>query len=264
MEKKINSNERNYDKEPIVIKDYGAYFQLSLLMLILLVVCILWAFDFQNGRFEIIEFNSFEFFRILIVVAGMLWFIYHLYKLPKYFQAKPSYFKFSNQKFQYIEHFYDKEGVKTEFNISVDSIQSISFCIVAELQDRYGRWHYLSSWKLYRKSSIGVHIGKTTIFVRYFLTYLLFILPYKAWRLYTKNESFTLLKKSIFIQFRNRNYLLVNIYSQKDLDELVKYFQTHNIYTNEKTYFIPHLQNQGWFVDEEEIWTNKFNEEGKR
>ncbi len=92
---------RDYDKDPIVIKDYGAYFQLSFLMLIFLVIIVLWVFDFQNGRFETIEFNSFEFFRIVIVAILLLWFIYFLYKLPKYFQAKPSFFKFSNQKFQY-------------------------------------------------------------------------------------------------------------------------------------------------------------------
>lgn len=249
--------ERDYDKNPIIVKDYGAYFQLSFLMLILLVVIVLWIFDFKNGRFETIKFNSFEFFRIVIVAILMLWFIYFLYKLPKYFQSKPSFFKFLNQKFQYTEHFYDKEGIKVEFNLEVDSVQSISFCVLAELQDRYGRWHYLTAWQLYRKSSIGVHIGKAVLFVRYVVTYLFFILPYKLRRLYKAGEPFTLLKKNLFIQFYNRNYLLVNIYSQKDLDELLEYFQIHNIPVNQKTYFIPHLQNQGWFVDKNEIWTNE-------
>lgn len=249
---------RDYDKDPIVIKDYGAYFQLSFLMLIFLVIIVLWVFDFQNGRFETIELNSFEFFRIVIVAILLLWFIYFLYKLPKYFQAKPSFFKFSNQKFQYTEHFYDKEGIKTEFSLAVDSVQSISFCVVAELQDRYGRLHYFSSWQLYRKSSIGVHIGKATLFLRYLITYTLFVLPYKLWRLHDAGESYSLLRKNLFIQFDNRNYLLVNIYSQKELDKLIEYFKVHNIQIVNKTYFIPHLQNQGWFVDKEEVWTNEF------
>ena len=254
---------RNYDKESIIIKDYGSYFQLSFIMLIFLVILVLWIFDFQNGRFESIEFNSFEFFRIVIVAILMLWFVYFLYKLPKYFQARPSYFKFSNQTFQYVEHFYDKDGVKVEFNLSVNSIQNISFCIVAELQDRYGRWHYLTSWQLYRKSSIGVHIGKVTLFLRYLITYTLFILPYKLWRLYRSGEPFSLLRKNLFIQLDNRNYLLVNIYSQKELDELIEYFRVNNIQITNKTYFIPHLQNQGWFVDKEEVWTNEFNNQGE-
>ncbi|MDM5264321.1 hypothetical protein PF327_08955 [Sulfurovum sp. XTW-4] len=253
------NKKRDYDKDPITIKDYGAYFQLSLLMLIFLVVVVLWVMDIQNGELEKINYGSFEFFRKVIVAVLMLWFVYFLYKLPKYFQKKPSHFKFYNQKFQYIEYFYDKEGIKTEFDLSTDSIERISFCVIAELQDRYARLHYLSSWQLYRKSSIGVHIGKATIFIRYFLTYLIFVLPYKVFRLYRSGEPFSLLRKNLFIQFKNRNYLLINIYSQKELDELLEYFQIHNIPVNEKTYFIPHLQNQGWFVDKEEVWTNEFN-----
>ncbi|MDX1807900.1 MAG: hypothetical protein R3331_00035 [Sulfurospirillaceae bacterium] len=249
--------QHDYDKNPIIIKDYGAYFQLSLVMLISLVVIILWVNDYRIGRFEEVDYSSFEFFRIIIVGALILWFFYFLYTLPKHFQKKPSFFKFYNQKFQYVEYFYDKEGIKTELSLPINSIERVSFCVVSELQDRYGRWHHLSSWQLYRKSSIGVHIGKATIFLRYFLTYLLFVLPYKILRLYKAGESIGLLKKNLFIQFKNRNYILINIYSQKDLDELLEYFRINGLSIHEKTYFIPHLQNQGWFVDKEEVWSNE-------
>ena len=189
----------------------------------------------------------------------MLWFISFLYKLPKYFHKKPSHFKFYNQKFQYIEYFYDKEGNKAEFDLSTDSIERISFCVIAELQDRYGRWNINSTWKKKRKFAIDIDFAELIILMRYVISYLFFILPYKVYRLYKAGEPFGLLRKNLFIQFNNRNYLLVNIYSQKDLDELLEYFQIHNIPVNEKTYFIPHLQNQGWFVDKEEVWTNEFN-----
>lgn len=263
VDKKQNNTQLDYDEEPIIIKDYGAYFQLSFLMLIFLVVLVLWIFDLKNARFETIEFNSFEFIRIFIVAILMLWFVYFLYKLPKYFETRPSFFKFSNQNFQYIENFYDKDGIKVEFNLSVTSIQCVSFCVVAELQDRYGRWNIDSTWKKKRKFAFDIDFAELIIFMRYFVTYLFFILPYKIWRLYKAGEPFTLLRKNIFLKFHNRNYLLVNIYSQKDLDELLEYFQAHNIPVNQKNYFIPHLQNQGWFVDKEEIWTNEFNNQGK-
>lgn len=116
-----------------------------------------------------------------------------------------------------------------------------------------------------RKFAIDIDFSELIIFMRYIVTYLFFILPYKLWRLYRAGEPFTLLNKNFFIQFTNRNYLLVNIYSQKDLDELLEYFQIHNIPIDQKTYFIPHLQNQGWFVDKEEIWTNEFkNQQGEK
>ena len=37
----------------------------------------------------------------------------------------------------------------------------------------------------------------------------------------------------------------------------------NNIQITNKTYFIPHLQNQGWFVDKEEVWTNEFKNQGE-
>ncbi len=263
-DRKRNNIQRDYDKEPIIIKDYGAYFQLSFLMLVFLLVLILWILDFKDLRFETIKFNSFESFRILIVGVLMFWFVYFLYKLPKHFQERPSFFKFSNQNFQYIENFYDKAEIKVEFNIPVTSIDYISFCIISELQDRYGRWNIDSTWKKKRKFAFDIDFTELIIFMRYIVTYLFFILPYKIWRLYKTGEPFRVLRKNIFIKLYNRNYLLVNIYSQKDLDDLLKYFQIHNIPVKEKTYLIPHLQHQGWLVDKEEIWTNEFNNKGKK
>ena len=39
---------------------------------------------------------------------------------------------------------------------------------------------------------------------------------------------------------------------------LKKYFYTHNIEITNKIDFIPHWQNQGFFVDKEEKWVNDF------
>jgi len=43
------------------------------------------------------------------------------------------------------------------------------------------------------------------------------------------------------------------------------YFKVHNIQITGKTYFFPHLQNDGWFVDKNEIWSDEFNQkEGEK
>lgn len=253
---------RDYDKNPIVIKDYGAYFQNSIIMLLATTLIILWIGDFQAGRFEQIDIHSYEFFKLIGAVIFILWFFNYLYKLPSRFKKTPSLFKLSNKEICNIEYVYDKKVWEINTYAPLRNAQQVSFCIVSELPNRFGRWHYLSAWQLYRKSSIGVHIGKATLFIRYLLTYFLFVFPYKLWRLLKAKEPLSLLYKNIFIQFNNRNYFLVNIYSKKDFDELMEYFRFHHVAIANKTYFIPHLQNDGWFTDKEEKWINEFNQQG--
>lgn len=263
--RQVNMNiDRDYDRNAVVIKDYGAYFQAGFLMLLLPLILILWIGDFQNGRFEKINFYSFEFFRIVITVLFMLWFVNYLFKLPNRFKQAPSIFSFAENEIHHSRYMYDGDFGKIEIHAPVKNIKLVAFCIVSELPYRYGRWHYLSSWQLYRKSSIGIHIGKATLFLRYLITYMLFILPYKLWRLHRAGEPYSLLKKNLFIQFDNRNYFLVNVYSQKDLEELTEYFKVHDIPITDKTYFIPHLQNDGPFNDKEEVWTNEFKQQGEQ
>ena len=264
MEKeKVENIKRDYDEEPIIIKDYGAYFQYSLTMLIICVVFIIWIKDLLDGDFKEFSLENLLFKSVLFIL--IIWFIFYLYKLPKRFKKFPSYFYFSNSEIIQIEYLYDHKEKMIKTVAPLQNVENVSYCIVSELQERYGRLHYLTPWQLYRKSSIGVHIGKLVLYIRFLLTYIFFVLPYKVYRLTRAKESYELLKKNLFIHFDNRNYFLVNIYSQKELDELLEYFKVHNIPIKNKTVFIPQAQNQmGWFADKNEIWTNEFKTKGER
>lgn len=259
MEKeKKNEIQRDYNKEPIVIKDYGAYFQYGITQLILLIVLLIWIKNWMNGDFK--EFSQKKLLFDIILFTLFIGFLYYLYQLPKKFRTSPSYFSFSNSEIFHVEYFYDHKSENIKKVAPLINVKDVSSCIVAELQERYGRLHYLTSWQLYRKSSIGVHIGKTVLYIRFLLTYILFVLPYKIYRLKKAKEPLGLLKKNLFIKFSNRNYFLINIYSQKELDELLEYFRVQDIPIENKTVFIPQAQNQmGWFADKNEIWTDNFN-----
>ena len=263
MEDKVQNNtQRDYDKDPIVIKDYGAYFQASSVILLVLILVVLFIEDFQSYRFQNLDVYSFEFIRFVISILFCTWFIYYLYKLPNRFKLTPSKFIFYNNKIKHIRYWYDGSNKKIEVDAPLQ-IAKISFCIMPELTFRHGREHYLSSWQLYRKSSIGVHIGKLVLYIRFLLMYLIFVLPYKIYRLTKAKVSYSLLKKNLFIHFKNRNYFLVNIYSKKELNELLEYFKSHNIPIENKTVFMPQAQNDGPFQDKNEIWTDDFNEKGE-
>ena len=262
VEEETVNMKRDYDKEPIKIVNYSVLFESHLIILIGLIGTLFLINDINK---KILENESFTLSLWLTTLVWIYFFYLIFIDYPEKFKKKPSYFLFKQNEVEY--HFKYLQKKKDDLNLiaPVNQISKISFSVINELPESYGRWHYLSSWQLYRKSSIGVHIGKATLFIRYIITYLFFILPYKLWRLHKAGEPLVLLRKNLFIQFTNRNYLLVNIYSQKDLDDLLEYFETHNISVNQKTYLIPHLQNQGWFVDKDEVWTNEFkNQQGEK
>jgi len=257
----LNNSQRDYDKEPIQIINYSVLFESHLILLIAIFAVPLLIIDLRH---PIITSESLT-LRFGVTVIAWIYLLYTIFfDYPKQFKLKKSYFLFAQNSLQYHYKYLQKKENDLDLTVNLEHISKVSNCIICELPHSYGRWHYLSSWLLYRKSSIGVHIGKATLFLRYLITYTFFILPYKLWRLHRSGESYSLLKKNLFIQFDNRNYFLVNIYSQKDLDELLEYFQIRNIPVNKKTYFIPHLQNQGWFVDKEEVWTNEFKNQGEK
>lgn len=262
---KINNNyqtkQRDYDDNPIRIINYSVLFESHLVVLIGLVGIGLLINDvykiiFENGTFT-----------INLIITALVW-IYFIYLIfidyPKKNKDKPSCFVFYQNTIQYHYRYLLREEDDLMLTVPINQINKISFSIINELPESYGRWNIDSTWKTKRKFAIDIDFSELILLIRYVITYLFFILPYKVGRLYKAGESFTLLRKNLFIQFHNRNYFLVNIYAQKDLDELLEYFSEHNILVSEKTYLIPHLQDQGWFVDKEEIWTDKFNQKEEK
>jgi hypothetical protein len=173
-----------------------------------------------------------------------------------------AYFKFTNEKIHYSIF---KENKNPDYVEIFDErtaynkyIKQISFCIMAEPRKRYGRKHYLSSWKLFRKSAIAIPLTKLLTFILYLIEYLL-VLPFKIYKLKKAKEPLSLLKKNIVIEFANRNYFIINIYSQKEFDELIRYFTFKKIYITDKTMLLHHWQViNPYFPDKEEEWCDDF------
>lgn len=253
---KSSKQVRDYDKDPIKIINYSVLFESHLILLIaLFAVPILINDIYQLGGLTL------RLSITLVVWIGLLYLVF--IKIPQQFKLKSSYFLFENNTLQYHFSYLIKEAQDIDLVVNINTISTISYCTICELPESYGRWNIDSTWKKKRKFAIDIDFSELILLVRYTITYLFFIFPYKLYRLIKANESLGLLSKNIFIQFTNRNYFLVNIYSQKELDELIEYFKLHNKQITNKTYLIPHLQDQGWFVDKNEIWTNEFKNQGE-
>jgi hypothetical protein len=95
-------------------------------------------------------------------------------------------FKFTNNNIYYQKF---KNNINSNYTETLDEcmaqsqyIKQISFCVMTELYKRYGRKHYLSSWGLFRKSTIAIPLTKFSCFTCYILVYI-FILPIKIYKL---------------------------------------------------------------------------------
>lgn len=256
---KANTNQtgqRDYDKDPIIIKNFSILFESYLILIIAIFAIPLLFMDI----YKLIVDNGIMTFKLIATICAWIYLIYIIFVFyPKKFKDKPSYFLFKQNTIQYHYKYLQKKKDDLILTVNTDRIQKVSYSIINELPDSFGRWNIDSTWKKKRKYSIDIDFSELVLLIRYLVTYILFVLPCKLYRLIKANESLKLLSKNIFIRFSNRNYFLVNIYSQKELDELMEYFKVHDIQTTDKTYLIPHLQNQGWFVDKEEIWSDDFN-----
>ena len=69
-----------------------------------------------------------------------------------------------------------------------------------------------------------------------------------------------LLKRNFVVKFNNRNYFLVNAVSTKEYYELLQYFKALNVKIEDRTDFIPQAQNNDYFTDKNEIYSDGFND----
>lgn len=266
--KRNKMKKRDYDKEPLIIKNYSVYFALSYYLLLCFICFIVIGYCIIT-KHNVVRLEI-EILAELVGVYVLIYLILSTIKNHKYQRENPSYFEFTNKdinsflNFQFFDSIIKKTNLISKNFKGIPNpalnLEKVYFCVICELGENYGRFHYFTPYELYKKSSIGVHIGKIVLYIRHLALYLLFALPYKIYKLKKTNEPLWLLKKNFVIRCKNRNYLLVNVYSVKEHNELLEYFKSINIEVENKTKFIPHIQNDGWFQDKNEIWSDDFSD----
>jgi hypothetical protein len=251
---------RDYDKEPIVIRDYGMFADVVLSIVIIFCLVVFASYKLYIGIYIDKNFTYINIGVSCIFITFLLVSVFIIFQ--KEVKKNLSFFKFTNDKINYRIFRNNKNPNYTEVFDERTAynkyMKRISFCIMSEPRERYGRKHYLSSWGLFRKSTIAIPLEKLLEFIFHFIKYLL-ILPFKIHKLKKAREPLFLLKKNIVIEFTNRNYFIVNIYSQKELDELMRYFASQNVFIDNKTVFLHHwhVANKYW-INKEETWCDEY------
>lgn len=207
---------RNYDENPIIVNDYGALFLAG--WYIILFSILFFGFAFSDYDYGLL----YRIYLIALPAYLVLSFLHDTYIFaPRVFKQKPSFFRFSSEQIYHIEYVYVNKVESKEKITLVKDVEKVYFCVISELDRRYGRFHFFTPYQLYKKSSIGVHFNKTKDFIRYLLVYLIFVLPFKIYKLKKSGEPLWLLRKNFVIRMKNRNYFLVNCYSRDDYFELL-------------------------------------------
>lgn len=198
--------QRDYDKEPIIIRDlsrFYRYFTLTLVMLPLLFYCLAYSY------------NSDVFTKTIILATmsiGLLF--YSIHKNIQYYKNGKQIFEINNQNIKYSTF-----DLKADF--AVDNIENVEFVLAANHE--YGK-------DAYKDKSLFNLVFKTDILELFFyvstkilivLIYAFFILPFK----FISRKSI----KTFLVFFKDGGYLNIVPNNKIEFNELLSFFKSKNI-----------------------------------
>ena len=224
LNNKINSNKRDYDKKPIIIKDYGNFYQLFIYLSFWFIVVIICGKDAWN-RDGIYQGKA----QVIIGVVAISISAYLLVRNTfKYFKDNKQKFIFTKDTLSYIAY----EQNKTQ---NINNINSVCRLFISG-NHTFGKNVYQSKtlFQLFFKTDI-LELSFYLFIVTYTtISYLIFILPYRV----IFQKAFFILNKNFLILFNDGSFMNITINSKNEYDEIIKYFKFQNIVVKNKVKFI--------------------------
>ena len=221
---KTNSHKRDYDKESIIIKDYGNFYQLFIylsLWFIIVMICgrDAWSRDgIYQGKAQV----------IIGVVAISISAYLLVRNTFKYFKDNKQKFIFTKDTLSYIAY----EQNKTQ---NINNINSVCRLFIGG-NHTFGKNVYQSKtlFQLFFKTDI-LELSFYLFIVTYTtISYLIFILPYRV----IFQKAFFILNKNFLLLFNDGSFMNITINSKKEYYELIRYFKFQNIEVKKKVKFI--------------------------
>lgn len=224
LNNKINSNKRDYDKKPIIIKDYGNFYQLFIYLSFWFIVVIICGKDAWN-RDGIYQGKA----QVIIGVVAISISAYLLVRNTfKYFKDNKQKFIFTKDTLSYIAY----EQNKTQ---NINNINNVCRLFIGG-NHIFGKNVYQSKtlFQLFFKTDI-LELSFYLFIVTYTtISYLIFILPYRV----VFQKAFFILNKNFLILFNDGSFMNIAINSKKEYYEIIKYFKFQNIEVIKKVKFI--------------------------
>ena len=153
-------------------------------------------------------------------IIAMFFFVSDLYDTIINFRKKPPIFIFNDS---YIIYDYYKNDYKYRQMVkkNIKDIVNVKHMLHSETPSQYGIVYKKSLIKRFFKDDIGDNFIQVVV---YFLglASLLINLPIKVIILLSNKEPLSLLYKNLFIEFNDETAMIVNIYREKDYEEISK------------------------------------------
>ena len=221
---KTNLNKRDYDKEPIIIKDYGNFYQLFIYLFLWFIIVMICGRDAWN-RDGIYQGKA----QVIIGVVAISISAYLLIRNTfKYFKDNKQKFIFTKDTLSYIAY----EQNKTQ---NINNINSVCRLFISG-NHIFGKNLYQSKtlFQLFFKTDI-LELSFYLFIITYTtISYLIFILPYRV----IFQKAFFILNKNFLILFNDGSFMNITINSKKEYYEIIKYFKFQNIVVKNKVKFI--------------------------
>ncbi|WP_297573956.1 hypothetical protein [uncultured Campylobacter sp.] len=221
---KTNSHKRDYDKKPIIIKDYGNFYQLFIYLSFWFIVVIICGKDAWN-RDGIYQGKA----QVIIGVVAISISAYLLIRNTfKYFKDNKQKFIFTKDTLSYIAY----EQNTTQ---NINNINSVCRLFIGG-NHTYGKNAYQNKtlFQLFFKTDILELFYYLFIVIYTTILYLIFILPYRI----IFQKAFFILNKNFLILFNDGSFMNITINSKNEYDEIIKYFKFQNIEVKKKVKFI--------------------------
>lgn len=224
LHNKTNSHKRDYDKKPIIIKDYGNFYQLFIYLSLWFIIVMICGRDAWS-RDGIYQGKA----QVIIGVVAISISAYLLVKNTfKYFKDNKQKFIFTKDTLSYIAY----EQNKTQ---NINNINSVCRLFI-DGNHTFGKNVYQSKtlFQLFFKTDI-LELSFYLFIVTYTtISYLIFILPYRV----IFQKAFFILNKNFLILFNDGSFMNITINSKKEYYELIRYFKFQNIEVKKKVKFI--------------------------
>ncbi|MSN96591.1 hypothetical protein F1B92_05330 [Campylobacter sp. FMV-PI01] len=218
-----SSNKKDYDKEPIIVKDYGNFYHIFIYISFFVVVIAIcgkdaWIRDgIYQGKVQIVTGAIVVFILSFLLIKNSI----------KYFQKSKQVFIFNSNSLKYS--CYGEETIK-----SIDKISAISHLFIAGNTTGKNIYQNRSIFQLFFKTDILELFFYLFSVIYTTILHLIFILPFRIFF----QKAFFILNKNFLILFEDGSFMSIIINNQKEYNEIKKYFKYHNININDKVKFI--------------------------
>ena len=224
-DKNLNlTNKRDYDEKPIIIKDYGNFYQLFIYLSFWFIVIIIcgkdaWTRDgIYQGKVQVILGVTIMLISAYLLVKNTL----------KYFKDDKQRFIFTKDTLYYMAYEENKAA-------NINDINGVYSLFIGG-NHTYGKNAYQNKtlFQLFFKTDILELFYYLFIVIYTTILYLIFILPYRI----IFQKAFFILNKNFLILFNDGSFMNITINSKNEYDEIIKYFKFQNIVVKNKVKFI--------------------------